>query len=657
MNSPKEKTQKYWRSIINISDLLYCNHFARLILSANALGMVFGWKMSGFLLGLGRLAWLAAWLVVTWPSTAAADAEKTTPIDWEKARKWWAYQAPQKNELPAVSNSAWPSQRIDHFILARLDSEQLTPSPETTKRILARRLYLDLTGLPPTPAEMAAFLSDETGDAYERLVEELMQRRAFGERLASMWLNNVRYAEDQAHQVGANTAFFYPNAYRYREWVIDAFNNDVPYDKFIRKQLAADLIKDTPTGDLPALGFIGLGHKYYNRGRLDVKAEEWAEQVDTLTRSLLGLTVACAQCHDHKYDAFTQEDYYALAGVFASTDLVDRMADGSEIKKDTEAAKKHIDTIHMVHDKKPQNLHVFLRGNTQTKGDIVPRRFLRVLSEGEPKPFTQGTGRLELAESIVSPDNPLTARVVVNRVWSMFFGRGLVTTPSNFGLLGTKPSHPALLDDLAVRFMENGWSMKRLIREMVLSSTYRQCSDESEANRAIDPGNTHLWRMNRRRMSIEQWRDSILAVGDNLEQTGGKSLELTDKKNIRRTVYARVSRKKLNDMLMQFDYPDPNVHAAKRSATTTAMQKLFVMNNRFMVEQAKRLAKRVTGDSPDASAEQVQSIYDILYNRKPSAAELDLALGFLQLPAESRLTRWEQYSHALLAANEMSFID
>ena len=619
--------------------------------------MVFGWKMSGVLFGFGRLAWLAAWLVVTWPGTAATDAEQATPIDWEKARKWWAYQAPQKNELPAVSNSAWPSQRIDHFILARLDSEQLTPSPETTKRILARRLYLDLTGLPPTPAEMAAFLSDETGDAYERLVEELMQRRAFGERLASMWLNNVRYAEDQAHQVGANTAFFYPNAYRYREWVIDAFNNDVPYDKFIRKQLAADLIKDTPTGDLPALGFIGLGHKYYNRGRLDVKAEEWAEQVDTLTRSLLGLTVACAQCHDHKYDAFTQKDYYALAGVFASTDLVDRMADGSEIKKDTEAAKKRIDTIHMVHDKKPQNLHVFLRGNTQTKGDIVPRRFLRVLSEGEPKPFTQGTGRLELAESIVSPDNPLTARVVVNRVWSMFFGRGLVTTPSNFGLLGTKPSHPALLDDLAVRFMENGWSMKRLIREMVLSSTYRQCSDESEANRAIDPGNTHLWRMNRRRMSIEQWRDSILAAGDNLERTGGKSLELTDKKNVRRTVYARVSRKKLNDMLMQFDYPDPNVHAAKRSATTTAIQKLFVMNNRFMVEQAKRLAKRVTGNSSDASAEQVQSIYDILYNRKPSAAELDLALGFLQLPAESRLTRWEQYSHALLAANEMSFID
>ena len=619
--------------------------------------MVFGWNMSGVLRGIGRLAWPIACFAVAWPSATAAETTKTTSIDWAKAREWWAYQAPQKSGLPAVSNRAWPSQRIDHFILAKLDSRNLALSPKAPRRTLGRRLYLDLTGLPPTPSEMAAFLSDETGDAYERLVEELMQRHAFGERLASMWLNNVRYAEDQAHQVGANTAFFYPNAYRYREWVIDAFNNDVPYNDFIRKQLAADLLKKSATEDLPALGYIGLGHKYYNRGRLEVKAEEWAEQVDTLTRSLLGLTVACAQCHDHKYDAFTQKDYYALAGVFASTDLVDRMADGSEIKKDTEAAKKRLGTIHMVRDKKPQDLHVFLRGNTESKGDVVPRRFLRVLSKGEPKPFTQGSGRLELADSIVSPGNPLTARVVVNRVWSMFFGRGLVTTPSNFGLLGAKPSHPELLDDLAVRFMENGWSMKRLIREIVLSSTYRQCSDDSEANRAIDPENMYLWRMNRRRLSIEQWRDSILAAGDNLDRLGGKSLELTDKKNVRRTVYGRVSRKKLNDMLMQFDYPDANVHAAKRSATTTAVQKLFVMNNPFMVEQAKRLAKRVAGEGVAASAEQVQSIYSILYSRQPSAAELDLALGFLQLPAESQLTRWEQYSHALLAANEMSYID
>ena len=619
--------------------------------------MIVGWNRSENSRGFGGLAWLAAWLFVAWPSATASEAAKPASIDWDKAREWWAYQPPQKTKLPTVSNRAWPSQRLDHFILAKLDAKRLTPSAQAPKRVLVRRLYLDLTGLPPTPSEMAAFLNDETGDAYERLAEELMQRKSFGERLASMWLNNVRYAEDQAHQVGANTAFFYPNAFRYREWIIDAFNNDIPYDDFIRKQLAADLIKDTPDGDLPALGYIGLGHKYYNRGRLDVKAEEWAEQVDTLTRSLLGLTVACAQCHDHKYDAFTQKDYYALAGIFASTDLVDRMADGSEIKKDTEADKKRIGTIHMVRDKKPQDLHVFLRGNTETKGDLVPRRFLRVLSKNEPKPFTQGSGRLELAESIVSPDNPLTGRVIVNRVWAMFFGRGLVSTPSNFGQVGAKPSHPALLDDLAVRFVENGWSTKQLIREIVLSSTYRQSSDETANNKAIDPDNTNFWRMNRRRLSIEQWRDSILAAGDSLDRTGGKSLELTDKKNVRRTVYGRISRKKLNEMLMQFDYPDANVHAAKRSATTTAVQKLFVMNNQFMVEQAKRLAKRVAGDSTNASTEQIHAIYGILYNRKPSTTELEIALGFLELPAESQLTRWEQYSHALLAANEMNYVD
>jgi len=613
--------------------------------------------MVRILRGFGDLAGLAVGLCVAWPNAEAGDPSKATSIDWAKAREWWAFQPPVKPKLPTVSNSAWPSQQLDYFVLAKIEAKQLTLSPQASKRVLVRRLFFDLTGLPPTPDEMADFLADETDDAYERLVEKLMQRRAFGERLASMWLNNVRYAEDQAHQVGGNTAFFYPNAFRYREWVIDAFNGDIPYDDFIRKQLAADFLQGTSARDLPALGFIGLGHKYYDRNRLAVKAEEWAEQVDTLTRSLLGLTVACARCHDHKYDPFTQKDYYALAGVFASTDLVDRMADGSEIKKNAETAKKRINTIHMVRDVKPKDLHVFLRGNTDVKGDLVPRRFIRVLSKNEPKPFIQGSGRLELAESVVSPNNPLTARVIVNRAWAMFFGRGLVITPSNFGQLGAAPSHPALLDNLAVRFMENGWSMKQLIREMVLSSTYRQRSRESHTNKAIDPMNINLWRMNRRRLSIEQWRDSILSAGGSLDRTGGKSLELTDKKNVRRTIYGHISRKKLNDMLMQFDYPDPNVHAAKRSATTTAVQKLFVMNNRFMVEQAKRLAKRVAGDSASASALQIQKIYSLLYNREPSATELILALDFLRLPCESQLTRWEQYSHALLAANEMSYID
>ena len=586
-----------------------------------------------------------------------AENKAEAQIDWAMAREWWAFQSPTKAELPQINQAAWPSRRIDHFVLAKLEAKKLSPSPAATKHTLARRLYLDLTGLPPTPEKMRAFLGDETDGAYEMLVEELMQRTAYGERLASMWLNKARYAEDQAHQVGGNIAFFYPNAFKYRKWVIDAFNNDLPYDDFIRKQLAADLEKDNSVTDLPALGFIGLGHKFYNRNRLTVKAEEWSEQVDTLTRAFLGLTVACAQCHDHKYDPVTQKDYYALAGVFASTDLVDRMEDGSEIKKDSEAHKKRIGTIHIVRDTKPKDLHVFLRGNTETKGDLVKRRFLKVLAQNKPKSFTQGSGRLELAEAIADPNNPLTARVIVNRVWSIFFGRGLVATPSNFGQLGSLPSHSELLDDLAVRFMENNWSIKWLVRELVLSSTYQQNSQIISRNELIDPANIYLWRMNRRRLSVEQWRDSILAASNNLDRRGGESLELTDAKNVRRTIYGRVSRKKLSDILIQFDYPDANVHSAKRSDTTTAIQKLFIINNSFMVEQAKGLAKRITGDSSATDLTHIQSTYALLYNRQPTREETDLGLAFLRLPAEGKLTRWEQYSHALLAANEMMFVD
>ena len=603
------------------------------------------------------LAGLFSYFFVVCPRMGNAENKAEAQIDWAMAREWWAFQSPTKAELPQINQAAWPSRRIDHFVLAKLEAKKLSPSPAATKHTLARRLYLDLTGLPPTPEKMRAFLGDETDGAYEMLVEKLMQRTAYGERLASMWLNKARYAEDQAHQVGGNTAFFYPNAFKYRKWVIDAFNNDLPYDDFIRKQLAADLEKDKSVTDLPALGFIGLGHKFYNRNRLTVKAEEWSEQVDTLTRAFLGLTVACAQCHDHKYDPVTQKDYYALAGVFASTDLVDRMEDGSEIKKDSEAHKKRIGTIHIVRDTKPKDLHVFLRGNTETKGDLVKRRFLKVLAQNEPKSFTQGSGRLELAEAIADPNNPLTARVIVNRVWSIFFGRGLVATPSNFGQLGSLPSHTELLDDLAVRFMENNWSIKWLVRELVLSSTYQQNSQIISRNELIDPANIYLWRMNRRRLSVEQWRDSILAASNNLDRRGGESLELTDAKNVRRTIYGRVSRKKLSDILIQFDYPDANVHSAKRSDTTTAIQKLFIINSSFMVEQAKGLAKRITGDSSATDLTHIQSTYALLYNRQPTREETDLGLAFLRLPAEGKLTRWEQYSHALLAANEMMFVD
>jgi hypothetical protein len=535
--------------------------------------------------------------------------------------------------------------------------------------------------------------------------------------MASLWLPLARYAEDQAHQVGSDTKFFYPNAYKYRDWVIDAFNRDLGYDRFIKLQLAADkmgeksrvarseveveardgdrskpqaLDSELHGKDLAALGFLGLGPKYYNRGRLDVMADEWEDRVDNVTRTFLGLTVSCSRCHDHKFDPVTMEDYYALAGVFASTKMVNKRLDGKSEEDKTEADKMAADTLHIVEDGTSQDLNVFIRGNVQRKGPVAERRFLRVLSERDPVEFKEGSGRHELAEAIADPHNPLTARVMVNRLWGAFFGRPLVATPSNFGHTGEQPSHPQLLDDLAVRFMQNGWSVKSMVREFVMSATYRQTSaidpedeanglkqlerlDEMRASRAgsnhsamqqlkstcgsvLDPANELLWRMNRRRLTIEQWRDSVLFVSGQLDFSSGKSQELDDPVNKRRTVHARISRLKLNDLLMQFDYPDANVHAEKRSVSTTATQKLFMLNNPFVLAQAQALAVRVTTDRKDEKG-RIRRIYQLLFGREPEKTETKLALQFLRQPETSSMSRWEQYAQLLLVSNEMLYVD
>jgi hypothetical protein len=427
----------------------------------------------------------------------AALAEGGAKIDWKEARSHWSFQAPRRPAVPVVKRKDWARQPLDRFILARLEQAGLSASAEADPRTLIRRVTLDLTGLPPTPEEVDRFLADVEGrdgrgegarttspphhlttDAYTRLVERLLASPRFGERMASMWLPLARYAEDQAHQVGSDTKFFYPNAHLYRQWVIDAFNRDLPYDRFVQLQLAADQIEGADKADLAALGFLGLGPKYYNRNRVEVMADEWQDRVDTVTRTFLALTVACARCHDHKYDPIPTHDYYALAGVFASTKMVNKAPDGFIEDRNTEAAKMRKDTLHIVEDDGGKDLNVFIRGNPENKGEVAPRRFLRVLSEADPVPFQQGSGRRELAAAIASRENPLTARVMVNRIWGLFFGRPLVGTPSNFGLIGDQPTHPELLDDLAIRFAAGGWSIKALVREMVLSSTYRQASSE-----------------------------------------------------------------------------------------------------------------------------------------------------------------------------------
>ncbi|HEX4793606.1 MAG TPA: DUF1549 and DUF1553 domain-containing protein [Humisphaera sp.] len=594
-------------------------------------------------------------------SRAQGEEPATQPIapesiDWAKARQFWSFRQPVLQNPPEVKESAWPRQPIDRFVLARLEERGLTHSAEADKITLIRRLTFDLTGLPPSPQDVEAFAVDASANAYENLVERLLASPAFGQRMASMWLPLARYAEDQAHQVGSDTQFFYANAFQYRQWVIDAFNRDLPYDKFITAQLAADKV-DGGAENLAALGFIGLGPKYYNRNRLDVQADEWEDRVDTVCRTFLGLTVACARCHDHKFDPITQADYYGLAGVFASTKMVNKTADGKLVDLKDAKAKIPADMMHIVEDGAATDLNVFIRGDVDRKGPVVPRRFLRILCDDEPAPFQDGSGRRELAAAIASRSNPLAARVIVNRVWGLMFGRPLVATPSNFGHSGIPPTHPELLDDLAVRFMNNGWSIKGLIREIALSSTYRQTSRDNPANAATDPDNEQLWRMNRRRLAVEQIRDAVLTVSNELDPAGGKSLELDDPANLRRTVYTRVSRLKLNDFLMQFDYPDANVHAEKRAVTITPIQKLFMLNSPFMIKRAKALAARFTADPYETDAARINRAYHLLFSRAAQPTEIELALDFLSRPTNADLTRWEQYAQMLLVCDEMLYVD
>ena len=595
-------------------------------------------------------------LALSLNAPALADDED---IDLAKERQFWSFQRPVAPKRPEVKNKRWPRQELDYFVLSRLESKRLTPSDEADKAMLIRRVTFDLIGLPPTPEEVNAFLKDKRSDAYERLVDRLLASPRFGEHMASMWLPLARYAEDQAHQVGSDTKFFYPNAYKYRDWVIAAFNRDVPYDEFVRLQLAADKLERT--NDLAALGFLGLGPKYYNRNRLDVMSDEWEDRVDTVTRTFLGLTVACARCHDHKFDPITREDYYGIAGIFASTRMVNKAPGGAAMKEDNseKPPKDKVDPaiVHIVEDGTPQDLNIFIRGNVERKGKIAPRRFVRVLAEENGVAFTNGSGRVELAAAITSPNNPLTARVIVNRVWGMFFGKPIVDSPSNFGHSGTAPRDQVLLDFLATHFVQQGWSLKTLAREIVLSATYRQDSRNITKDAAIDSANESLWRMNRRRLSIEQWRDSMLFVTGELDLSSGPSLELDATNNFRRTVHARVSRLQLNGTLMQFDYPDANVHAEKRATTTTAMQKLYALNSRFVIERAKALAARATRDPKESDRSRVERVYRQLFAREPDRTEMKLALEFLRRPANVEMTRWEQYAQMLLASNEMLYVD
>lgn len=616
-----------------------------------------------------QIAILTEWIRqgAPWPSTDA----KAKPTSGEHAfhitdkdRTFWSFQPIADPPLPHVQNVHWVKSPVDYFILAKHEAAGIQSVGATDKRTLLRRVTFDLIGLPPTPEEINSFLKDTTPEAYARVVDRLLSSPRYGERWARHWLDVARYGEDQAHTFQAR---LYPNGYRYRDWLIRAFNNDMPYDRFIKEQIAADLLPvNRPPEELAALGFFALGPVYYG----DAKGmDQIDDRIDTLTRGFLGLTVACARCHDHKFDPISTQDYYALAGVFASTQykevpLIPQSAVEEAQNKLTDQEKKNkkpakYPLVHALADaSKPVTLKVHLRGNPDTLGDDVSRRFLAIL-DTQTKPFKHGSGRLELAEAIASKDNPLTARVIVNRIWQHHFGRGLVRTASNFGHLGEVPTHPELLDYLATRLVRSGWSLKALHREILLSATYQQSCGSESRNKEIDADNKLLWHMNRQRLEVEAWRDAMLAVAGTLDNTvGGPSGDLAAADNRRRTLYGSVSRHELNPLLRLFDFPDPNITNDVRTVTTVPLQNLFVMNSEFLIRNAKALTQRLASAGDDAA--RVRIAYLSLYARPVSDQELHMALEFLHASSsktEDKLTRWEQLAQALLSANEFLYVD
>ncbi len=653
------------------------------------------------------------------PRTGKA-AERTAAIDFTAARQHWAYRPLNRQPLPplpAESVDQTLLHPIDQFVRAELLKRGLSPSPEADRRTLIRRLSFDLTGLPPTPEQVAEFVNDASPEAYENLVNRLLASPHFGERWGRFWLDLARYTDVTESWLNSTA-----HAYLYRDWVVRAMNNDLPYDEFVRRQLATDMMDHTGPEDLPALGFLGLSPTYWKELLLPpdiikvIVADEWEEHIDAVSQTFLGLTVACARCHDHKFDAISMEDYYGLAGVFASIrfdekplidaqmyqpvaeakakvaeleaqlqklrkekpapsdQIKDLESQISEIKASTplydtplanvvsdaalyvvQAGKSPQDGTKLDYREGSRDLPFFIRGNPNRTGETVPRRFLRVLSDDEPRRFTKGSGRLELADSMFADAAaPLAARVIVNRIWLGHFGRGLVDTPSNFGTSGSRPSHPELLEDLTARFVENGWSLKWLHREIVMSATYRQASVRIESNDSIDPDNLWLWRMNRRRLDIESWRDAMLSASGTLDPTlGGRSIALENAANNRRTIYGTVHRREMPQILSMHDFPDANAHSPQRIATTTALQGLFVLNSPLMAAQSKALAARVQREFPDNVNSQVHRAYQLLFGRDADTEELALANHYLAADPKN----WPSYAQVLLGCNEFVYAD
>tara|TARA_R110002095_G_scaffold147856_3_gene127869 strand:+ start:1930 stop:4704 length:2775 start_codon:yes stop_codon:yes gene_type:complete len=783
--------------------------------------------------------------------------------DW---KKHWSFELPLRRPAPQVTNTAWPKNDIDRYILARLESAGLSPAPQADKRTLIRRATLDLIGLPPTPEEVDAFLADNSTDAFAKVIDRLLASPHYGERWARHWLDVTRYADSN----GADENRPHPYAYQHRNYVIDAFNRDLPYDEFVREQIAGDLLPQSEDLDvqfnrIAATGFLAMGVKILaEQDPVKKQADIVDEQIDTMGKTFLGLTLGCARCHDHKFDPIPTRDYYALAGIFHSTNITDRKVatidyqqsrkshdkkieglsnkleaenknlnsflsdvpdtdilereaesfdrgnilidkdsygvgigvinssanEGNEFEYDislkqtgkflvqfryaaqtvrpcqlfingtlakanalgettggwyppnqkwsvegvyelqaginqlrlTSKTMAHIDKLRLVYidgndeintsvnaldrlrkkldelanqapteptlmavnDGKVQDVRIHHRGSHNMLGDVEPRHFLSISKADESVSLPKDqSGRLELANWLVRPDHPLTARVIVNRVWGWHFGKGIVSTPDNFGIMGARPTHPLLLDYLALRLVDDGWSLKKLHRLIMLSSTYQMSAVNAVTNET-DPDNILYWKREERRLEAEAIRDGMLSLAGQLDRTiGGPPIEGVKSINLsvdemaknfaayegstRRSIYLPIIRTAIYDKLTLFDFPNSNNPVGRRAVTTVPTQALMMMNSDFVTKQAELIVSQLIDKNNLHSREQiVNQLYLMLFIRPATASELVQALEFLdefsKLPNSANTTddplraALNSLCHTFLMSNDFLYI-
>ena len=643
-------------------------------------------------------------------ATAAADP-----------KKHWAFQPVADPKVPVLAGIVNP---IDAFVGAKLAGKGLKPAPPADKRTLARRLYYDIIGLPPSAADLDRF--ENGSQTTEQLMDALLKSPQYGERWGRYWLDVARYADTKGYVFQEDRN--YPYAYTYRDYVIRSLNDDKPFNRFIVEQLAADKLN---LGDdkkpLAAMGFLTLGRRFSNNSHDIID-----DRIDTITRGFMGLTVSCARCHDHKFDPIPAADYYGLYGVLASSNEPKEYPLIGEIERTPEYARfeaelqklegavvaaraKLLDTRQtlvssvagaalpfpkpekllnradlnalvdlqkkvdqfksksefappraMVLNDNPQPMQpaIFLRGNPNNRGAPVPRQMPEIVGGAVRKPFTGGSGRLELAEGIAADSNPLTARVIVNRVWGWHFGQGLVRTPSDFGTRSDPPTHPELLDWLTKRFIEDGWSLKKLHKRILMTATYQQSSATPAAAFQADPDNRWLAHQNRKRLDFEAMRDSLLQIAGQLDaKLNGRSVDLFAQPFARRrAIYASIDRQNLPGTFRAFDFASPEQHTPQRFQTTVPQQALYLMNNAFVAERARAVIARAEVAKATDPAAKATAIYRAIFGRHPTSEEVATATAFAldagkAKPTGTQLTAWEQFAQVLLLSNEFLFVD